>query len=217
MRRLKMPEAGIYPVITGKFCKNGSSLGTLAQVIRGGAAMVQMREKSMTKRALLRLARAYRAATKKAGVVFIVNDYLDIAIASGADGLHLGQDDMPCSEARKAAPNLIIGVSTHDRREAVSAVSAGADYINIGPIFRTETKKNKMKPLGAEAIGRISSYAGIPFTVMGGIKENNIWEVLAHGARRVAMVTEITMACDVAAKTLRLDGMIRSKYGREIS
>jgi len=129
-----------------------------------------------------------------------MNDHLDIALAVGADGVHLGQDDLPCRAARALAPELIIGVSTHNVQEALTAEQDGASYINIGPIFSTGTKTLTMPPLGTAMIRTIADRVQIPFSVMGGIHESNLPEVLTAGARCIAMVTELTQAEDIGKK-----------------
>jgi thiamine-phosphate pyrophosphorylase len=132
--------------------------------------------------------------------LLIINDHLDIALAVDADGVHLGQEDLPVQVARKLAPDLLIGASTHSLEQALEAEKSGADYVNIGPIFSTKTKEGVERSLGPEAIAEISRQIVVPFTVMGGISEANIDQVLAQGARMVAMVSAITKAEDIAKK-----------------
>ncbi len=192
---------GIYPVITEKFCKNKDWLKTLKAVLEGGAKIVQLREKEKSKKEILKMAEKYRALARGYKAVLIINDHIDIAMAAGADGVHLGQDDMPCIYARKIAPSMIIGVSTHNRKEALKAQKDGADYVNIGPVFPTKTKNNVYKPLGIKGIKRVSKGLKIPFTVMGGINRKNIGEASAAGAKRAALVTGITRASAPAKET----------------
>ncbi len=205
----------LYPVITEKFCKNKSSIKTLKQIIKANIKIVQMREKEYSKKEIIDLAYKYREITKKAKVKLIINDHIDVALITGADGVHLGQDDLPCKEARKIAPNLIIGVSTHNLKEALQAEKDGADYINIGPVFSTNTKIISGEPLGIEMIRSISSEIKIPFTVMGGIKENNIEAVIKAGARRIAIVTEITKAKNIKQKILDLRNKITENIKKD--
>jgi thiamine-phosphate pyrophosphorylase len=144
--------------------------------------------------------------------LLIINDHLDVAVAVDADGVHLGQEDLPVEVARKLAPDLLIGASTHSLEQALRAQHDGADYINIGPIFPTKTKEGAEHFLGPDAIAEISSQIQVPFTVMGGIKEENIGDVLTRGARKVAVVTAITKASDIAERVTRLKEMI-GKFG----
>jgi len=201
-------EVDIYPVTCERLSAGRSNLEVLNDVIRGGARIIQLREKECSRKELYHLALAFREVTQKAGVLLFINDYLDIAMAVDADGVHLGQDDLPVATARKLAPELLIGASTHSLEEAVQAEADGADYVNIGPIFPTKTKVGIHRVLGPEAIPAISAGIRLPFTVMGGINDANIGQVLAQGARRVAMVTAITQAPDIAAKVRALRGLI---------
>lgn len=206
-----IPE-GLYPVISQEFCRQFDSLGMLKAILDSGIGMVQLREKSMTKRAIFELARQYREITSTHNVIFIVNDHLDIALAVGADGVHLGQDDLPCTAARSLSPDLIIGVSTHNLSEARLAQAAGASYVNIGPIFKTQTKSLPIPPVGIPALKDVNTNINIPITTMGGIKEENLQHVLEAGARRIAMVTEITQAENPGAIARRLHQKIRTYF-----
>jgi len=208
-RKSKFLDIDLYPVTCERLSAGRSNLEILEGVIRGGARIIQLREKECAKRDLYRLALAFREITRKAGVLLFVNDHLDLAMAVEADGVHLGQDDLPVTAARKLAPELLIGASTHSLEEALQAQDDGADYINIGPIFPTKTKEGVHRELGPEAIRTISAAVRLPFTVMGGINETNIEQVLAQGARRVAMVTAITQAPEIAEQVRKLRERIR--------
>lgn len=197
-QRLKaFAQVDLYPVTDQELSLGRNDLEILDGMIAGGAKIVQLREKQLSKKDLYSLAQVFRERTAKAGMLLIINDHLDIALACGADGVHLGQDDLPLAAARRLAPELIIGVSTHNLEEAVEAQVQGADYVNIGPIFPTGTKKVAMAPLGPEAIKSIAPKLKIPFTVMGGINQSNIQEVLQAGARKIAVVTAVTRAEDI--------------------
>lgn len=200
---------GLYPVISEEFCGNRSIYEVLGELIKGGIKIVQLRQKKVSKQILYKQALEFRKITKKNNVCLIINDHIDIALAVEADGVHLGQDDLPCIAARKISPELIIGVSTHNKDEIIRAESDGASYINIGPIFSTKTKEVGIDPLG---IGYLkNTVTKLPFSVMGGIKENNIKEVLRCGAKNIAMVTELTLADNIIEKTEKLIGII-NKY-----
>jgi len=202
-------QVDIYPVTCERLSEGRSNLQVLEAVIQGGSTIIQLREKDYPKRDLYNLALKFREITTRAGVLLIINDHVDIALAVEADGVHLGQEDLPVQVARKLAPELLIGASTHSLEQALKAEKNGADYINIGPIFSTKTKEGVGRSLGPEAIANISPHVKVPFTVMGGISEANIDQVLARGARRVAMVTAITKAEDIAAKVKSLKEKIR--------
>jgi thiamine-phosphate pyrophosphorylase len=203
-RKEMFERVDIYPVTCERLSAGRSNVEVLHAVIEGGAGIVQLREKEYSKRDLYHLGLNFREITAKAGILLIINDHVDIALAVDADGVHLGQDDLPLKVARKLAPKLLIGASTHSLEQALQAQMDGADYINIGPIFPTETKEGMGRSLGPEAIAHISSKLVVPFTVMGGINESNVDVVIAKGARRVAMVTAITRAADIAGKVRSL-------------
>jgi thiamine-phosphate pyrophosphorylase len=203
-RRRLFQQVDVYPVTCEELSQGRSNLEVLEAVIRGGAKIIQLREKEYQKKDLYHLALKFREMTAKDGVLLIINDHVDIALAVGADGVHLGQEDLPVQVATKLAPELLIGASTHSVEQALQAEKDGADYINIGPIFPTGTKEGAEGSLGTEAIAKISPSLEVPFTVMGGINEANIDQVLAQGARKVAMVTAITRAADIAAKVRSL-------------
>ena len=199
-RRRLFQQVDIYPVTCEELSGGRSNLEVLEAVIQGGSKIIQLREKDYPKKDLYHLALKFREMTAKAGVLLIINDHVDIALGVEADGVHLGQDDLPLTVARQLASELLIGASTHSLEQALQAEKDGADYVNIGPIFPTRTKEGVERVLGPEAIATTSPHVEVDFTVMGGINEANIDQVLAQGARRVAMVTAITKATDIAAK-----------------
>jgi thiamine-phosphate pyrophosphorylase len=203
VRKAQFQQVDIYPVTCERLSAGRSDLEVLEAVIQGGAKIIQLREKEYSKRDLYHLALKFREITASAGVLLIINDHLDLALAVEADGVHLGQDDLPPQVARKLAPNLLIGASTHSLEQALRAQKDGADYINIGPIFSTKTKESAKHLLGPEAITEISPMIEVPLTVMGGITVTNIDQVISAGARKIAMVTAITQA-DNIAETVRL-------------
>lgn len=209
--RIKMfQEVDIYPVTCEKLSAGRSDIEVLEGVIRGGAKIVQLREKEYSDRDLYDLAVKFRKMTAEAGVLLIINDRPDVALAVDADGVHLGQENLPVAAVRTFAPELLIGASSHNLEEALRAQADGADYVNVGPIFPTSTKEGVKKFLGPEAIAAIGPGLSVPFTVMGGIKGSNISRVLANGARRIAVVTAVTQAPDIAAEVRSLREAIRS-------
>jgi thiamine-phosphate pyrophosphorylase len=202
-------QVDVYPVTCERLSEGRSNLEVLRAVIQGGSRIIQLREKEYSKKDLFNLALKFREITTQAGILLIINDHLDIALAVDADGVHLGQEDLPVQVARMLAPDLLIGASIHSVEQALEAEKNGADYINIGPIFSTKTKEGVASSLGPEAITEISRQIVVPFTVMGGISEANIDQVLARGARRVAMVSAITKAEEIAKKVTFLKEKIR--------
>ncbi|MHB8908128.1 MAG: thiamine phosphate synthase [Syntrophales bacterium] len=204
MRRKKFLEVDLYPVTCERLSAGRSNFALLEAAIRGGARIIQLREKEGTTGEFHRMALRFREITAGAGMLLIINDHVDVALAVEADGVHLGQEDLPLAAARKIAPELLIGISAHSRQEALRAEEGGADYVNIGPIFPTRTKEGVSRFLGPEAIPGIAAGLKIPFTVMGGIGCANIEMVLARGARRVAVVTAVSEAEDMAGAVAAL-------------
>lgn len=186
-------------VITGENFHPGRPLiEVMEQAILGGADIIQLRDKTGSKEEVLRKAIQLRELTRKYDVTFIVNDYIDIALEADADGIHLGQGDMPLSKARELVGNKIIGISTHKIEEAELAQQQGADYIGVGPIFPTATKPDVVDPVTVEYIREVVSRITIPFVAIGGIKLHNVDEVIRAGATRICAISEIVGSNDVA-------------------
>lgn len=203
MRRFE--AADLYVVITEAFCAGRPALQVLDAVLAAGVRLVQCREKDWDDEKLYDHADAFSERCRAAGAVCIIDDRLDIALAVDADGVHLGQEDLPVAQAHKLAPEHIIGASTHSLEQALAAQEAGASYVNIGPIFETQTKVKGFEPLGPEAVGAIGPRLKIPFSCMGGIKLETVDRVLEQGARHPAVVTAVTAADnpEAAARSLR--------------
>jgi thiamine-phosphate pyrophosphorylase len=198
---------GIYGITAEKFSAGRSNVEVAGQMIEGGIRIIQYREKRPHKSfaEMLLECQAIRRLTREAGVIFIINDYPDIAQLVDADGVHVGQDDFPVPEVRRLiGPDKLIGLSTHGPEQAVAAVHAGADYIGVGPIFSTQTKEDVCAPVGLGYLDHVVRTCPLPFVAIGGIKEHNLDEVLAHGATTVCLVTEIVGAADIAATASRL-------------
>lgn len=210
-RREAFLEVDLYPVTSAEHSRGRSSEEIIRAVLRAGCRIVQLREKNLSRGEYYRLALRARRLCHRC--LLICNDHLDVALAVGADGVHLGQQDLPLEAARRLAPQLLIGVSTHSLGEALAAQKGGADYVNIGPIFPTATRPGHERFLGPQAIAEIGPRLQIPFTVMGGIGPENIHQVLAAGARRIAVVTAVTAADDPTAAARRLRRCIMDYQG----
>jgi len=182
--KLILRNMGVY-VITSK-----DHLKIAEEACRGGARILQYRDKRSSQAEKLRMAKQIRAISERSGTLFIVNDDIDLALLSGADGVHLGQDDVSVSDARKITPeNFIIGKSTHSLDQALEAEKEGADYIGVGPVYKTPTKEDYI-PIGVETVKSVISHVNIPFVCIGGLNFDNIQELIDLGAKSVAMVRE---------------------------
>jgi thiamine-phosphate pyrophosphorylase len=197
--KVRLVNARLYLVTDQELSENHDTPKTVEAALKGGVDIVQLREYSLNDAQLLTMARRVRRLTRDHGALFIVNNRSDIAALSEADGVHLGQEDLPVGEARKIlGEGKIVGVSTQNLAQAKKAVSAGADYIGVGPVYSTPTKKNAGPPVTLEYVSQISeSGINLPFFAIGGIKLHNLEDVLKAGARRVAVVTGIVGALNV--------------------
>ena len=193
----------LYPVSCEPLANGRSDIEWLDGVLAGGAKIVQLRDKFSDDLTLYRKALIFREKTRDAGALFILNNRVDIALLVKADGVHLGNTDLPAREVRKLAPQLLIGVSCNRPEHAATAKERGASYFNIGPLYQTETKKNLTPFLGPDGVKTFSALCDLPFTVMGGIKLEHVQDLAAYGARRIAVVTALTQAEDIAAETRR--------------
>lgn len=195
-----MTEGGIYALTGEQFSLGRDNIEVAQAMLDNGIRILQFREKKM------HMARKYeqclqlRDMTRKAGAAFIVNDDIHLALAVEADGVHVGQEDMPVDVVRKLiGPDMAIGLSTHSPQQAAAAVQAEVDYIGVGPIYATQTKEDVCAPVGLTYLDHVVANIDLPFVAIGGIKLHNLHEVLAHGARCVVLVTEIVGAQDIPA------------------
>lgn len=194
-----LPE-GIYGMTAEKFSCGRSNLETVGRMLDNGVSIIQYREKRPFKSFLeiYKECQQIREMTARAGALFIVNDYTDIARQVGADGVHVGQDDLPVGVVRElVGEEMIIGLSTHSPEQAEAAVAAGADYIGVGPIFATQTKDDVCAPVGFSYLEYVVENLEIPFVAIGGIKAHNIGEVVRRGGKTVCLVTDIVGADDI--------------------
>jgi len=189
----KFAEVRLYVLITSKMC-HGSVRETTRQAIAGGADAIQLREKDVCDAEVLALAAELRDLTDETSRLFIVNDRPDVAAIVGADGLHLGQHDLPIAEARRLLrPGAIIGRSTHNIRQAKAAVTEGADYISVGPMFQTATK-DAGAIAGPEVLKQALGEIQLPIVAVGGINAGNISQLTGVGAKCVAVCSAVTSA-----------------------
>ncbi len=206
----EIPE-GIYGITDGKSGKNKNILDYSEEILKGGVKILQYREKKKCAREKFQEAVLLKKLASKYNAIFIVNDDIALALAVDADGVHIGQDDLPLVEVRKiVGENKIVGISTHSPEEAKKALADGADYIGVGPIFSTETKEDVCAPLGFEYLEYVEKNIEIPYVAIGGIKLHNLDEIMKRGCKRFAIVSEIVGAKNTLEKTLEIAEYIKT-------
>ncbi|MCD6560447.1 MAG: thiamine-phosphate diphosphorylase [Desulfobacteraceae bacterium 4484_190.1] len=190
-------DVKLYCFSPGRFLRNRDPVQVVSAEIKGGADVIQFREKQMSRRESLELGFKLRDLTRREGVLFIVNDDIDLALILDADGVHLGQDDIPIRFARPLLKRKIIGISTHTIAQVNEAVASGADYIGFGPVFETDTKEDKEDLVGLELISMVTQICPIPFVAIGGIGKDNIRSLVEAGCCRAAIISDIMLAPDI--------------------
>ncbi|WP_285905500.1 thiamine phosphate synthase [Pseudodesulfovibrio pelocollis] len=209
--RQSILDTDIYCLTAEKFSRGRSNIEVVRTMLDHGIRLVQYREKDKKIGAKYEECLEIRHLTREAGAAFIVNDDIDLAILVGADGVHIGQEDLPLEAVRRlVGKDMAIGLSTHSPDEALAAVRRGADYIGVGPIFRTFTKEDVCDPVGFEYLEYVAREVDIPFVAIGGIKRHNVAEVVGRGARCVAVVTEIVAADDMGEAIIGLREAMQS-------
>ncbi len=191
-------ESYLYAMID---TADGHEPVALAQTyLEAGARVMQLRMKNASSRDILAAARVIAELSRKRGATFIVNDRVDLAMLSGADGVHLGEDDLPIEAARKLVESkMLIGISTHNVEQARAAESAGADYIGFGPMYAGGLKENATGK-GLAMLSEVRTAVKLPIVAIGGITEARIPDVLSAGANAAAIITDVIRAPDIAAK-----------------
>lgn len=192
--------AGLYAIVDPAACKGRDPLGVARAILRGGCAALQLRDKVSGDRAVLALARAMGHEAREAGVPFFVDDRLDVALACDADGVHLGQDDLPIAVARAQAAlrsrPLLVGISTHDEAQCARAQAEGADLVGFGPVFPTTTKDDPDPVVGLERLGRVIASARCPVVAIGGIDLARVPALREQGVRVAALISAVCGADD---------------------
>ena len=182
--------------------RSGALADLIPELAAAGVDIVQLREKEMTREDIRRAAEPILAACRDMGVPFIINDYADVAAELGADGVHVGQDDIAVPAARRTTGG-IVGLSTHNRQQIVAADPVAPDYIAVGPVYETPTKPGRPS-VGLDLLTFAAEHATVPWFAIGGIDDTNIDEVVAAGAQRVVVVRAITDAPDPASAAAAL-------------
>jgi thiamine-phosphate pyrophosphorylase len=192
-------DSSLYVVLDRTAARGRDLVELLALALAGGSRMIQLREKEWPSGRLLPLAEKLRAACAAAGATFIVNDRVDLALAVGADGVHLGQDDLPARAARPLLrPGMILGISTHSVEQARAAQADGADYVAVGSMFAT-TSKADFQLVGPDLMRKLRGEIRVPLIGIGGITPDNVSEVIQAGADGVAVISAVCAAPDPKA------------------
>lgn len=196
---------GIYLVTDEAACQGRSLESVVASAAGAGAAWVQLREKKAGTRVFLQKALDLKAILKPAGIPLIINDRVDIALASKADGVHLGQSDMPYAHARRLlGPKALIGLSVETWDDVEAAQNLDVDYLGVSPVFSTPTKTDTKAPWGLDGLAKIRNYSRHPLTAIGGIHASNAEAVITAGAHSLAVVSAICSAADPYEATRHL-------------
>jgi thiamine-phosphate pyrophosphorylase len=198
-------------VITDETIAGGRSHAEIARrAVLGGADVIQLRDKGLSPAGLAAAGREIAAVVRESGALFIVNDRLDVAMACGADGVHLGQDDMRVSTARQLAPpGFSIGVSVSPVDEAVQAGREGADYLALSPVFSTASKDDAGPGLGLARLTEIRHAVSLPLVAIGGINRQNVRDVIAAGADGIAVISAVVASPDMTAAARELKDLVR--------
>ena len=197
----------VYLVTDRGLARGRSIVEVVRAAIAGGTSVVQLREKECSTREMIKLARALLDVTRPAGVPLIINDRVDVALAVDADGVHVGQDDMPASIARRLiGPDKLLGVTAANPDQARQAMANGADHIGCNAVFYTPTKTDTGQPLGLDGFRQLAQSVSVPVVAIGGVKAGNAGDLIRAGAAGVAVVSAIMSADDPAgaARALRI-------------
>jgi thiamine-phosphate pyrophosphorylase len=204
---------GLYVIIDPEVAGDRPEDEIARQAIEGGAKLVQWRDKQCEKGLQLPVARRLKEICARAGVPLIINDHVDLALAADADGVHVGQKDLPVSIVRRLMPGAIIGCSTNNVEEALRAQADGASYVSVGRLFPTDSKADT-RPATLETLRAVKQAVNIPVAAIGGISEENIDAVLAAGADLVVVIRAVVAAPDVREAARRLAERIRDQRQR---
>jgi thiamine-phosphate pyrophosphorylase len=213
----RITDTDIYCITASQFSLGRSNQEVVKEMLEAGIKLIQYREKEFSMLKKYRECLTIRDLTAEYGACFIVNDDVHLALAVEANGVHVGQDDLPVEKVQQlVGDKMLIGLSTHSPAQADQAVKLGVDYIGVGPLFQTFTKKDVVPPVGLGYLDYVVKNHHIPFVAIGGIKQSNIAEVVKHGARCVALVTEIVGAGDIGARVRALRSEMSKARGMRL-
>jgi thiamine-phosphate pyrophosphorylase len=199
-----LAAARLYAIVDLGYVEPERVAFVTEQLVRGGVDLIQLRAKKLARPEIAKLGRTMRGIIPAGGPLFVLNDHPELVAEMGADGIHVGQDDLSVAEARKlAGGGVIVGKSTHSLEQAIAAEKEGPDYIGVGPIYATATKPDYV-PVGPALIGQVRAAVRLPQFCIGGINETTLPEVIAAGARRVVIVSALLQSADIPAYCCRV-------------
>ena len=205
------PSPFLYPIVDVAALRGRGVAETVDALASAGVSLLQLRAKETPDRTLLALAREAVGAARRRGVRLIVNDRADVALMAGADGVHVGQDDLPVADARRiVGPHALVGLSTHDLAQLEAAAGAEADYLAIGPVFSTGSKANPDPVVGLEMVARARAMTDRPLVAIGGITHANARDVVKAGADGIAVIGDLFAGGDPGRAAARLLEALRS-------
>ncbi len=203
-------DHSLYVITDAKLSRGRSNRAVIAAAIRGGATIVQYRAKNTSTRQMIEEALELRELCHAQGIPLIINDRVDVALAVDADGVHVGQDDMPAAFARRLiGPGKILGVSAENVKEAQTAIAEGADYLGVGAVFATGTKADAGEPIGLQGLMRVARASAVPIVGIAGINAKNAASVIRAGAVGVAVISAVVSADDVESAVRELRRIVR--------
>lgn len=208
-------DLSLYLIISQSACMGRDIFQVLRAALKGGVTMIQLREKDLPTRDFLHLARALKKELHSHGVPLIINDRVDVAIAAGVDGVHVGQEDMHPEDVRDLiGPNAILGLSANTSEDVYEAKGLAVDYLGLGPVFATQSKADCKPVLGLEGFSALRQETTLPLVGIGGITDQNAGQVIAAGAEGVSLISAICRATspDLAAKSIR-ERIDRARHG----
>jgi thiamine-phosphate pyrophosphorylase len=209
-RLQKLASARLYAIVDTGYVDPNRVPYVTEQLVLGGADLIQLRAKKLSSAAISELGQKMRSLIPTTSTLFIVNDHSELVSDLGADGIHVGQDDLSVAVAHaRAGAQVLVGKSTHSLAQAIAAEKEGADYIGVGPIYATATKPDYM-PVGPALIGQVRAAGRVPQFCIGGINEATLPEVLAAGARRVVIVSALLQSHDIPAYCRRVKDQLPS-------
>lgn len=207
-RRQSLSRARLYAIVDMGYVEPDRVPFITEQLVLGGVDLIQLRAKKFTLSQIAALGKTMRAIIPSPGPIFILNDHPGLVSEIGADGIHVGQDDLSVAEARRlAGAEALVGKSTHSLDQAIAAEKEGADYIGVGPIFATPTKPDYV-PVGPALIDQVRAAVRVPQFCIGGINEKTLPEIVAVGARRVVIVSALLQSRDIPGYCRRVRGQL---------